>query len=471
MSKSDHKSFDLVVVGGGPGGYVAAIRAAQHGLKVALVEKQHMGGICLNWGCIPTKALLKGAEVAHTLEEAKNYGFTVPDWSFEMDGLVKHSRNVAGRLSGGVGFLMKKNGVEVIDGVAKLADIGILSVDLANSNTSLQIKADHIILATGARPRSIPGVEPDGKLIWTYFEAMVPETQPKALLVIGSGAIGVEFASLYNDLGTDVTIVEIADRIMPGEDAAVSEFAAKTFERRGMKIHASSKVQSLEKGEDSVSVTVEGPNGDLHEYSVDRVILSAGIQGNIEDLGLEGLGVDTDRSFISTDGFGRTNVVGIYAIGDVAGPPCLAHKASHEGIVCVDKIVGLKGVHAVDKVNTPRCTYCRPQVASFGLTEQQARSEGYSVKTGQFNLQSNGKALSIGDGNGFVKTVFDGPSGEILGVHMIGPEVTEQIQGLGIAQQLEATLEELTHSMFAHPTISEAMHEAILDADGRALHQ
>jgi dihydrolipoamide dehydrogenase len=462
-------SFDVIVVGGGPGGYVAAIRAAQLGLKTALVEKQHLGGICLNWGCIPTKALLKGAEVAHTLAHAADFGFTTGEVSFDLKRLVQHSRDVSERLVGGIGYLMNKNGITVIDGEARLVGKGVISVK--TDGKAVNYRADHIILATGARPRSLPGIEADGKLIWTYFEAMVPEELPGSLLVIGSGAIGVEFSSLYNDLGVDVTLVEVLDTIMPVEDAEVSAFAQKQFERRGIKVKTSTRVESLKKGDDSVTCTLVAADGSSQYLTVDRVILCAGIQGNIENLGLEQLGVETAGSCIKTDAWCRTTAAGIYAIGDVAGAPCLAHKASHEGIVCVEKLAGIPDVQPLDKERVPGCTYCRPQVASVGMTEAQARASGKSINVGRFNLQANGKALAIGEAQGFVKTVFDAKSGELLGAHMIGPEVTEQIQGFGLAQSLEATDSDLAHAVFPHPTLSEAMHEAVLDACGKALHQ
>lgn len=462
-------TFDLMVVGGGPGGYVAAIRAAQLGLKTALVEKQHLGGICLNWGCIPTKALLKGAEVAHTLAQAADFGFSIGEVSFDIKRLVKHSRGVSERLSGGIGYLMKKNGVTVIDGTARLVDKGQLTVEKNGKESSYT--ADHIILATGARPRPLPAVEPDGKLIWTYFEAMVPEALPKSLLIIGSGAIGVEFASLYNDLGVDVTLVEVLDSIMPAEDAEVSSFVQQQFEKRGITVKTGTKIERVEKGDDFVSCTLTDKSGNSEIIAIDRVILAAGIQGNVENIGLETVGVETDRGFIKVDTYSRTNVVGVYAIGDVSGPPCLAHKASHEGIICVEKLAGVADVHSLDKGRVPGCTYSRPQVASIGMTEAQAQSSGRTFKVGRFDMQGNGKALAIGESEGFVKTIFDANTGELLGAHMVGPEATEQIQGFGVAQVLEATEAELTHTVFAHPTLSEAMHEAVLDACGRAIHQ
>lgn len=463
------KRFDVIVVGGGPGGYVAAIRASQLGLKTAVVEEKHLGGICLNWGCIPTKALLKGAEVAHTLQHLDQFGFSADNVSFDINKLVQHSRNVSSQLTDGIAYLMKKNQIQVINGRARLTAKCELTVEHEDDSSCYQ--ADHIILATGARPRNLPNIEADGKLIWTYFEAMVPKALPKSLLVIGSGAIGVEFASLYNDLGVEVTLVEVLNQVMPVEDKEVSKLAAKSFKQRGMRVKTSTKVSALEKGTDSVTCHLEDAKGATETLTVDRVILAAGIQGNIENLGLEELGVETDRSFIQTDPWGKTNLVGLYAIGDVAGPPCLAHKASHEGVICVEKLAGLTNVHPIDKTSVPGCTYCRPQVASIGLTEEQAKAAGRQLKVGRFNYQANGKALAMGDNEGFVKTLFDANTGELLGAHMIGPEVTEQIQGFGIAQSLEATEEELMHQMFAHPTLSEAMHEAVLDAYNKSLHQ
>lgn len=461
-------TFDVMVVGGGPGGYVAAIRAAQLGLRTALVEEKHLGGICLNWGCIPTKALLKGAEVAHSLKHLDQFGFSAENISFDIGKLVQHSRDVSARLTAGVAYLMKKNRIQVIDGRARVTAKGELTV--TQQGDSATYRADHIILATGARPRNLPGIEVDGERIWSYFEAMVPKSLPKSLLVIGSGAIGVEFASLYNDLGVDITLVEVLDQIMPVEDKDVSKLAAMSFKKRGIKIKTGAQVTNLKTGTNGVTCELE-QGGKTETLSIDRVILAAGIQGNIEDLGLEALDVATERGFIKTDPWGRTNLVGLYAIGDVAGPPCLAHKASHEGVICVEKLAGVNTVKPLDKNNVPGCTYCRPQVASIGMTEEQARATGRSLKIGRFKFQANGKALAMGDSEGLVKTLFDATTGELLGAHMIGPEVTEQIQGFGIAQTLEATEEDLMHTVFAHPTLSEAMHEAVLDAFNKGLHQ
>jgi dihydrolipoamide dehydrogenase len=372
-------------------------------------------------------------------------------------------------LTAGVDYLMKKNGIDVIDGFATVAGKCELSVRVDDNDS--HFRADHIILATGARPRSLPGIEPDGEQVWTYFDAMVPEQLPSSLLVIGSGAIGVEFASLYRDLGVEVTVVEMLDQLMPVEDAEVSAFAAKQFKRRGIAVKTGTRVESIRKNANSVTCLLTDKKGNSEEIEVEKVLLSAGIQGNIENIGLEALGVKTEGSFIKTDEWSRTNVVGLYAIGDVSGPPCLAHKASHEGVICVEKLAGVAGVHPLDKNNVPGCTYCRPQVASVGMTEAQAKASGKPIKVGRFNFQSNGKALAIGEGEGFVKTIFDRNTGELLGAHMIGPEVTELIQGFGIAQALEGTEEQLQHTVFAHPTLSEAMHEAVLDACGQALHQ
>ena len=461
--------YDLIVVGGGPGGYIAAIRAAQLGFETALVEREQLGGVCLNWGCIPTKALLKGAEIAHTLTAMGNFGFSADNIQFDLSKLVAHSRNVAGRLTSGIDFLMKKNGISVISGTAVVSDKCQLTVTNDGNNKSIY-QADHIILATGARARALPGIEFDGEYIWGAREAMTPVELPGRLLVIGSGAIGVEFSSLYSDLGSDVMVVEILDRILPAEDAEISAAAQQAFLKRGITIHTSTGVESLQIDNGEVAVTLKDRQGQLIPCVFDRVIVAAGIAGNIENLGLEELGVNTERGFIVTDDYCRTNLVGLYAIGDVAGPPCLAHKASHEGVLCVEKIAGLE-THPLKPEQVPGCTYSRPQIASVGLTESQAKDRGHALRVGRFHYGANGKALAIGDSDGFVKTVFDADSGELLGAHMIGPDVTEQIQGYGIGRTLETTETELMASVFPHPTLSEAMHEAVLDAYGRALHQ
>ncbi|MGW4577339.1 dihydrolipoyl dehydrogenase [Rhodococcus aetherivorans] len=462
------EKYDVLVVGSGPGGYVAAIRAAQHGLRTAVVERDRLGGICLNWGCIPTKALLHGADVAHTLANLRPLGFSASGVEFDMARLVEFSRSVSGRLSDGIGYLMKKNGIDVVRGSARLLDKGVVAVTAADESVS-EYRADHVILATGARPRSVPGVVPDGDRVWTYFDALVPSELPKSLLVIGSGAIGVEFASLYNDLGTEVTLVELAPQIMPVEDAAVAGHVRRQFEKRGIGIHTGASVSELTVGTDAVTVAVRSADGTIDESTVDRVLVAAGIQGNVEGLGLEELGVEVDRGFVTTDQWCRTTAFGVYAIGDVAGAPCLAHKASHEAVLCVDKLAGADHVRPLDRDYVPGCTYARPQVASLGLTEERARATGRRLQIGQFDLQASGKALAIGEADGFVKTIFDADSGELLGAHMVGPDVTEQIQGFGIARSLEATADDLAEVVFAHPTLSEAMHESVLAALGRPI--
>jgi dihydrolipoamide dehydrogenase len=461
-------NFDLIIVGGGPGGYVAAIRAAQLNLKTALVEREHLGGICLNWGCIPTKALLRSAEVGHLLKHADAYGFSASNVTFDLKKVVDRSRKVAGQLSMGVKGLLKKNKVTVFDGHAKLNGAGKLKVE-KDGKPVADLTAKNIILATGARARALPGLEPDGKLVWTYKEAMVPPAMPKSLLVVGSGAIGIEFASFYRTLGAEVTVVEVMDRVLPVEDAEISAFAKKAFEKQGMKILTSATVKALKKGTDSVTATVEA-GGKSQEITVDRVILAVGIVGNVENLGLEGTKVKVEKTHVVTDGYGATAEPGIYAIGDLAGPPWLAHKASHEGVICVEKIAGVKGVHPMDTKNIPGCTYCMPQVASVGLTEQAAKDKGYEVKVGKFPFIGNGKAIALGEPEGLVKTVFDAKTGELLGAHMIGAEVTELIQGYTIAKTMETTEAELMHTVFPHPTLSEMMHEAVLAAYGRVIH-
>jgi dihydrolipoamide dehydrogenase len=464
---ADAQKFDLIVVGGGPGGYVAAIRGAQLKMKVAVVEGKHLGGICLNWGCIPTKALLRSSEINHLLHNMGEFGFSADNIKFDVEKIVKRSRAVAGQLSGGIGHLMKKNKITVFDGYGKLAGGGTLTVTKDDKPVAT-LSAPHIILATGARPRQIPGIEVDGKLIWSYFEAMVPAKMPKSLLVIGSGAIGIEFASFYQNMGAQVTVVEMLDRVLPVEDAEVSAFARKAFEKQGMKIITSAAVKGVEKGKDNVTVTVE-VGGKTEKITVDRVISAVGIVGNTENLGLEGTKVKVERTHVVVDGFGQTGEPGVYAIGDLAGPPWLAHKASHEGVICVETIAGLHP-HPMATGNIPGCTYCRPQVASVGMTEAKAKEAGYTLKIGKFPFIGNGKAIAMGEPEGFVKTIFDAKTGEMLGAHMVGAEVTEMIQGFAIARTLETTEAELMHTVFPHPTVSESMHESVLDAYGQVIH-
>ncbi|HQT47777.1 MAG TPA: dihydrolipoyl dehydrogenase, partial [Acidocella sp.] len=441
---------------------------AQLKLKVALVEAKHLGGICLNWGCIPTKALLRSSEINHLLHNLGEFGFAAEKVSFDLEKIVARSRGVSKQLSGGIGHLLKKNKVTVVDGYGKLTGGGHLAVSGADGKPKALLQAPHIILATGARPRQIPGIEVDGKLIWSYFEAMVPKEMPKSLLVIGSGAIGIEFASFYRNMGAEVTVIEMMDRVLPVEDAEVSAFARKAFEKQGMKIITSATVKGVEKGADQVTVTVEA-DGKAQKITVDRVISAVGIVGNVENIGIEGTKVQVERTHIVVDGFGRTGEPGVYAIGDVAGPPWLAHKASHEGVICVEAIAGLHP-HPMETGNIPGCTYCRPQVASVGLTEAKAKEGGRTVKVGKFPFVGNGKAIALGEPEGFIKTIFDANTGELLGAHMVGPEVTEMIQGYVIARQLETTEAELMHTIFPHPTLSEAMHESVLDAYGQVIH-
>ncbi|HEX2338404.1 MAG TPA: dihydrolipoyl dehydrogenase [Hyphomicrobiaceae bacterium] len=468
-------TFDIIVIGSGPGGYVTAIRAAQLGFKTAIVERAHLGGICLNWGCIPTKALLRSAEVYHYLQHAKDYGLSAEGVGYDAKAVVERSRKVSKRLNDGVAFLMKKNKIAVIWGEARLDRPGRITVQasqVAAPKGTLgagSYQAPHIIIATGARPRVLPGLEPDQRLIWTYFEAMLPAAIPKSLLVVGSGAIGMEFASFYRSFGAQVTVVEILPQILPAEDAEIAAFARKAFERQGMKILTQAKVTRLEKQADGVTATVEDGKGAPQQFRAERVISAVGVVGNIDNLGLEQLGVKLTRSSIDTDGYGRTNVAGIYAIGDVAGAPMLAHKAEHEGVVCVEAIKGL-APHPLDKTRIPGCTYCQPQIASVGLTETAAKEQGRSIKSGRFPFAGNGKAIALGEDQGLVKTIFDANTGQLLGAHMVGAEVTELIQGFVIAMQLETTEEDLMHTVFPHPTLSEMMHESVLDAFGRAIH-
>jgi dihydrolipoamide dehydrogenase len=462
------ETFDTIVIGGGPGGYVAAIRAAQLGMKTAVVERENLGGICLNWGCIPTKALLRSAEIGHILQHLGDYGFAAKDISFDTKKIVERSRKVAKQLSNGVGFLMKKNKITVIDGSATLLGGGKLSVSKDNKPVG-EFAAKNIILATGARARAMPGLEPDGKLIWTYREAMVPSSLPKSLLVIGSGAIGIEFASFYRDLGVEVTVVEVLDRVLPVEDEEISAFAKKAFEKQGMKIFTSTQVKELKKNADSVVATlVQGDKS--QQIEVERVILAIGIVGNVENMGLEKTKVKVEKTHIVIDEWCATGEPGMYAIGDVVGPPWLAHKAMHEGVMCVEHIAGLNNVHPLNVNNIPGCTYCRPQVASVGLTEAKAKAAGFSVKVGHFPFIGNGKAIALGEPEGMVKTVFDAKTGELLGAHMVGAEVTELIQGYTIAKTMEGTEQDIIATVFPHPTLSEMMHESVLDAYGRALH-
>ena len=463
------KNFDVVVIGGGPGGYVAAIRAAQLKMNVALVEANHLGGICLNWGCIPTKALLRSSEIHHLIKHADSFGITVKDVSFDLSKIVARSRGVAKQLSGGIGHLMKKNKVTVFDGHAKLKGKGSLTVE-KDGKVIETLTAKNIIIATGARARQLPGLEPDGKLVWTYKEAMVPTEMPKSLLVVGSGAIGIEFASFYRTLGAEVTVVEVLDRILPVEDEEISKLAHKAFEKQGMKILTNAKVVKLDKSKTNVKATIETGKGASEVITVDRVIMAVGIVGNTEDIGLSNTKVKVDRGHIVTNEYLATDEPGVYAIGDVTGPPWLAHKASHEGIICVEKIAGLKDVHPMKKLNIPGCTYCMPQIASVGLTEKAAKEKGYKVKVGRFPFMGNGKAIALGEPEGLVKTVFDEKTGELLGAHMIGAEVTELIQGYVIAKTLETTEAELMHTIFPHPTLSEMMHESVLDAYGKVVH-
>jgi dihydrolipoamide dehydrogenase len=468
-------SFDIIVIGSGPGGYVTAIRAAQLGFKTAIVEREYLGGICLNWGCIPTKALLRSAEIYHYLQHAPSYGLSAAAVGYDAKAVVERSRKVAKRLNDGVAFLMKKNKIAVIWGEATLeqpGQIGVKPARVAAPKGALgpgRYQASHIIIATGARPRVLPGLEPDQRLIWTYFEAMLPAAMPKSLLVVGSGAIGMEFASFYRSFGSEVTVVEILPQILPVEDAEIAQFARKAFERQGMKILTQAKVTKLDKQADGVSASIDDGKGATQRLSAERVISAVGVVGNIEGLGLDKLGVKTNRDTIATDGYGRTSVAGIYAIGDVAGPPMLAHKAEHEGVVCVEAIKGLKP-HPLDKAKVPGCTYCQPQIASVGLTEQAAKEQGRAVKIGRFPFVGNGKAIALGEDQGLVKTIFDANSGQLLGAHMVGAEVTELIQGFVIAMQLETTEEDLMHTVFPHPTLSETMHESVLDAFGRVIH-
>ncbi|WP_138923558.1 dihydrolipoyl dehydrogenase [Sulfitobacter sp. BSw21498] len=460
------KSFDLIVIGAGPGGYVAAIRGAQLGLSVAIVEREHLGGICLNWGCIPTKALLRSSEVFHLMQRASEFGLKADNIGYDLDAVVKRSRKVAGQLSGGIGHLMKKNKVAVFMGSASLAGKGKVTVKAKEGEETLIAK--NIVLATGARARNLPGLEADGKRVWMYKDALQPPHMPKKLLVIGSGAIGIEFASFYNTLGADTTVVEVMDRILPVEDEEISKFAKKQFEKQGMKIMQKSVVKKLDRADDKVTAHIE-TGGKVTKHDFDTVISAVGIVGNVEDLGLEDLGVKIDRTHVVTDEYCRTGVDGLYAIGDIAGAPWLAHKASHEGVMVAELIAG-QHPHPVKPESIAGCTYCHPQVASVGYTEAKAKELGFDVKVGRFPFIGNGKAIALGEPEGMIKTVFDAKTGELLGAHMVGAEVTELIQGYVVGRQLETTEEDLMNTVFPHPTLSEMMHESVLDAYGRVIH-
>ena len=463
------QQFDLVVVGAGPGGYVAAIRAAQLGMNTAIVEKEHMGGVCLNWGCIPTKSLLKSAEVYQSIQHAGDYGLSVEAAGFDIKKIVKRSREVSEKLSSGIGYLMKKNKITVVDGWGKLERAGLLDVS-TDGKTTTKLAAPHIIFATGASPRVIPGMEPDGNVVWTAKEAMTPKKLPKSLLVVGSGAIGIEFASFYNSFGTEVVVLEMLDRILPQEDAEVSKTAQRAFKKRGMKFYTGAKLDELDVKKTKAKATWSDSKGKTQSASFDKVILAVGVSANTQGLGFEQLGIELDRGQVIVDEWSQTSVPGVYAIGDMTKPPLLAHKASHEATICVEKIAGIEGIEPLNPLSVPGCTYSSPQIASVGLTEQQARDEGLSIKVGKFELSAMGKAQAMGETEGFVKTIFDEETGELVGAHMIGAEVTELIQGYVVAQKLETTEEELMHTVFAHPTLSEAMHESVLDAYDKAIH-
>ncbi len=474
--------YDVIIIGAGPGGYVAAIRSAQLGFKTAVIDREHLGGICLNWGCIPTKALLRSAEIYHYMQHPGDYGLKIEGTvSADVGAVVKRSRGVSKRLADGVAFLMKKNKIDVIWGEASIE-----SAPKGGSHGKVTVtdkrraeppkgalgagsySAKHIVVATGSRPRALPGIEPDKKLIWTYYEAMVPDRMPKSLLVMGSGAIGIEFASFFRTMGAEVTVVEVMPQILPVEDPEIAAFARKRFEKQGIKILTGAKVTKVEKGSDQITATIDDGKG-TQTITAERMISAVGVVGNIENLGLEKLGVTIERGVVKTDGLGRTNVPGIYAIGDVAGPPMLAHKAEHEGERCMDAI---KGLHAepLDNGKIPGCTYCQPQIASVGITEAKAKEQGLDIRVGRFPFVGNGKAIALGEDQGLVKTIFDRKTGQLLGAHMVGAEVTELIQGFVIAMNLETTEEELIHAVFPHPTLSETMHEAVLDAYGRVIH-
>jgi dihydrolipoamide dehydrogenase len=456
--------FDLAIIGAGPGGYVAAIRAAQLGMKAVIIEREHLGGICLNWGCIPTKALLRSAEIYRNMQHAEEFGLSAGETGFDLQKIVKRSRKVSGKLADGVKYLLKKNGVKVIEGEAEIASPGKITV------AGDTVSAKNIIIATGARARTLPGIEPDGEYIWTYKHALAPKAMPKSLLVIGSGAIGIEFASFYSTLGAEVTVVEVMDRILPIEDAEISSMAGKSLTKQGMKIFTGSKVESLQLNYGIIDAEIVHGDGKRTNLQTERAIVAAGIVANVENLGLERIGVLMDKGHIATDEWCATNISGIYAIGDVAAPPWLAHKASHEAVICVEKIAGLEGVHPLDYGKIPGCTYCNPQIASVGYTEETAKAAGFTIKVGRFPYQANGKAIALGDTEGMIKTILDAKTGELLGAHMIGAEVTELIQGFAVAMNAEVSEVELMQTIFPHPTLSEMMHESILDAFDRAIH-
>ena len=467
---AEQKSFDVVVLGSGPGGYVAAIRAAQLGFKTAIIEREHMGGICLNWGCIPTKALLRSSEIFHLLHRLDEFGFSAKEITFDWGKVIQRSRKVANQLQNGVKGLMKKHKIEVFDGHGKLAGPGRLTV-AKDGKAVADITAKHIILATGARARELPTVKADGKTVWTYRHAMVPEALPKSVLVIGSGAIGIEFASFYRTMGSAVTVVEVMDRVLPVEDEEISAFARKAFEKQGMKIHTGASVTGVKVDANGATVTVDLGKGKVETIQVEKVISAVGIVGNVEDIGLETVpAIKVEKTHVVADEYLRTGAPGIYAIGDLVGAPWLAHKAMHEAVICVEKIAGLPHVHPMKVENIPGCTYCTPQVASIGLTEAAARKAGKKINIGRFPFIGNGKAIALGEPQGLVKTIFDSETGELLGAHMVGAEVTELIQGYGIAKTLETTEAELMNTVFPHPTLSEMMHESVLDAYKRTLH-
>jgi len=467
------QQYDLAVLGGGPGGYIAAIRAAQLGLKTVCIEREHLGGICLNWGCIPTKALLRSSEIYHLMHRLDEFGLSAKNITFDIKKVVARSRKISKQLSGGVGHLLKKHKIDVIDGHGAMNGPRKINVT-KDGNAVAEVNAKHIILATGARARDLPNIKADGKDVWSYKEAMVPEAMPKSLLVIGSGAIGIEFASFYRTMGAEVTVVEVMDRILPVEDEDISAHARKQFEKQGMTIITGASVASLKAGKGGTTATIEPMNGSktkAQTITAEKVILAVGITGNVEDCGLDTVkGVKVDRGHVVVNEWLETGVKGVYAIGDLVGPPWLAHKAMHEAVICVEKIAGLKDVHPMATLNIPGCTYCHPQVASVGLTEKAAKEKGHEVKVGKFPFIGNGKAIALGEPEGLIKTVFDAKTGELLGAHMIGAEVTELIQGYTVAKTLETTEADLMHTVFPHPTLSEMMHESVLDAYGHALH-